>query len=155
MRLRRIPPSSRPDSTQALDVEKAKTAAAQAQLAALKKAAAKAAAAPGPAAPPSAKIRNGKPATIAEVTSTPDAGVSSATLSQFNSTVDDARSIAKQVMRSGNGQSVQLARNYDQYLKTLKDSMRGIQTEKEAQKLLKQASQTRAYVVFLQRQPAH
>jgi hypothetical protein len=60
--------------------------------------------------------------------------------------------MAKQVMRRGSGQNVQLARNYDSYLKTLKDSMRGIQSEKEAQKLLKQASQTRAYIVFLTRQ---
>ena len=52
-------------------------------------------------------------------------------------------------MRSGTPQNVQLAKNYDQYLKTLKDSMRGVQSEREAQKLLKQANQTRAYVVFL------
>jgi hypothetical protein len=32
--------------------------------------------------------------------------------------------------------------------------MRGIETEKEAQKLLKQANQTRAYIVFLQKQPS-
>ena len=49
-------------------------------------------------------------------------------------------------------QSVELARGYDKYLKTLKASMGGIQTEKEAQRLLKQAQQTRNYIVFLNRQ---
>jgi hypothetical protein len=46
---------------------------------------------------------------------------------------------------------VQLAKNYDQYLKTLKDSMRGIQSDKEADKLIKQANQTRAYIKYLLR----
>jgi hypothetical protein len=126
----------------------------EAQLAALKKAQAKAASSQlASASPELAAKKNGKTST-AEITATPDAAVSSATLSQFNSTIDDARSMAKQVMHSGSGQNVQLARNYDSYLKTLQASMRGIQTEKEAQKLLKQANQTRAYIVFLQKQPA-
>jgi serine/threonine protein kinase len=142
------------DSAQALQAERAKAAAAQAQLTAMKKAAAKAAAKAGPAAPSAATARNGKTVAAAEITATPDAGVSSSTLSQFNATVDDARAMAKRVMRSGSGQNVQLARNYDSYLKTLKASMRGIETEKEAQKLLKQANQTRAYIVFLQKQPS-
>ena len=89
-----------------------------------------------------------------EITATPDTGVSSATLSQFNATVDDARAMAKRVIRSGSGQNVQLAKNYDSYLKTLKASMRGIETEREAQKLLKQANQTRAYITFLEKQPS-
>ena len=54
-------------------------------------------------------------------------------------------------MRSG-GQPADVARSYDKYLKTLKASMRGIQSEKEAQRLLKQAEQTRGYIVLLQRQ---
>jgi hypothetical protein len=78
--------------------------------------------------------------------------VSPATLSQFNSTVDDARSMAKEAMHSKNSQSVELAKGYDKYLKTLKASMGGIQTEKEAQRLLKQAQQTRSYIAFLNRQ---
>jgi hypothetical protein len=142
------------DTAQALQAERAKTAAAEAQLQALKKAQAKAAAAQSaPGAPTASARKGGKSAASSEVTSTPDTGVTPATLSQFNATVDDARSLAKQVMRKGSGQNVQLAKNYDKYLKTLKDSMRGIQSEREAQKLLKQANQTRAYVVFLQRQP--
>jgi hypothetical protein len=78
--------------------------------------------------------------------------VSPATLAQFNSTVDGARAMARDVMRSGQGQNVDTAKNYDKYLKTLKDSMRGIQTEREAQRLLKQADQTRGYIASLQRQ---
>jgi len=147
-------PSAQTSSTQALQAEKAKTAAAQAQLDALKKAQAKApAGVAAPGAPAGAKGKNAKTSTAAtEITATPDAGVSPATVSQFNSTIDDARSMAKQVMRSSNAQNVQLAKNYDSYLKTLKASMGGIHSEKEAQKLLKQANQTRAYIVFLNRQ---
>src|SRR5690349_11534623 len=147
-------PTEQTNTTQALQAEKAKTAAAQAQLDALKKAQAKAAAGPAaPGAPTAAKGKNAKAgAAVAEITATPDAGVSPATLSQFNSTIDDARSMAKQVMRSSNSQNVQLAKNYDSYLKTLKASMGGIHSEKEAQKLLKQANQTRAYIVFLTKQ---
>lgn len=141
-------------SSQALEAEKAKTAAAQAQLAAMKKAAAKAAVAeptaPKLASSTTTKGKNGKAAS--EIIATPDAGVSPATLSQFNSTVDDARSMARDVMRSKNSQSVELAKGYDKYLKTLKASMGGIQTEKEAQRLLKQAQQTRNYIAFLNRQ---
>ena len=150
-------PSEQTNSTQALAAEKAKTAAAQAQLDALKKAQAKSAAAQatlGNAAAKASKTKGSKSSAAAEITATPDVGVSPATVSQFNSTIDDARSMAKQVMHSGNSQSASLARNYDSYLKTLKASMGGIHTEKEAQKLLKQANQTRAYIVFLQRQPA-
>ena len=79
-----------------------------------------------------------------------DAAISPATMAQFNATVDDARSLAKQVMRSGQGQNVQTAKNYDNYLKTLKASMRGISTERDAQRLLRQAEQTRAYIASLQ-----
>ena len=43
----------------------------------------------------------------------------------------------------------QLARSYDANLKTLRDSMRGVNSDKEADRLIKQASQTRAYVQFL------
>jgi hypothetical protein len=60
--------------------------------------------------------------------------------------------MAKQAMRSSNSQNVQLAKNYDQYLKTLKDSMRGVDTDKDADKLIKQANQTRAYIQYLLRQ---
>jgi serine/threonine protein kinase len=147
--------SEQTNAAQAIAAEKAKTAAAQAQIEAMKKAQAKAAktatASAAPGAPPRKSGKNGKGAST-EITATPDAGVSPATLAQFNSTVDNARAMARDVMRSGQGQNVATAKNYDKYLKTLKDSMRGIQTEKEAQRLLKQADQTRGYIASLQRQ---
>ena len=146
-------PTEQANSTQELAAEKVKTAAAQAQLAALKKAQKANATELASATPSLPSKKNGKTA-IAEITSTPDAAVSSSTVSQFNAAISDARSMAKQVMRSGSGQNVQLAKNYNSYLKTLQDSMRGIQSEKEAQKLLKQANQTRQYIVFLQKQSA-
>jgi hypothetical protein len=147
------PAGEQPNTLEALRSEKAKTAAAEAKLAALKKAAAKAAAAPTIPSAPTPPTRNGKAGNAAQASSNggQTGGVSSAKLSQFNSIVDDGRSMAKQAMRSGNGQNAQLARNYDQYLKTLKDSMRGIQSDKEADKLIKQASQTRAYIKYLLR----
>jgi hypothetical protein len=145
------PASEQANAAQAIAAEKAKTAVAQSQLAALKKAQAKTTQAQTASASPTVSTRRGKPAST-EIIATPDAGVSPATLAQFNSTVDGARAMARDVMRSGQGQNVDTAKNYDKYLKTLKDSMRGIQTEREAQRLLKQADQTRGYIASLQRQ---
>jgi non-specific serine/threonine protein kinase len=135
------------NSAQALAAEKAKTAAAEAQLAALKKASAKT-----PSLAASATTKKAAKATTnsTEAGAAADAAISPATMAQFNATVDDARSLAKQVMRSAQGQNVQTAKNYDNYLKTLKASMRGISTERDAQRLLKQAEQTRAYIASLQ-----
>ena len=45
-----------------------------------------------------------------------------------------------------------LARNYDSYLANLKDSGRGVKSDKEADRLIKQANQTKAYIVFLNKQ---
>ncbi|HEY6047877.1 MAG TPA: serine/threonine-protein kinase [Sphingomicrobium sp.] len=147
------PAAAAPDAAaQALAAEKAKTAAAEAALAAAKKAAAKKAAAEAGPGSPAAPSRS---ATSAPATAAPAAetgSVSPAKLAQFNGIVDDARSMARQAMRGG-GQNAQLAKNYDQYLKTLKDSMRGIHSDKEADKLIKSANQTRAYIQYLQRQP--
>ena len=141
--------------TEALRSEKAKTAAAEAQLAALKKAQARASSAqavPGLLPAPTRSAERKGASASKEASSSSGGGVSSAKLAQFNSIVDEGRSMAKQAMRSSNAQNVQLAKNYDQYLKTLKDSMRGIQSDKEADKLIKQASQTRAYIQYLVRQ---
>jgi non-specific serine/threonine protein kinase len=143
--------SEQANAAQAIAAEKAKTAVAQSQLAALKKAQAKTTQAQTASTSQTVTPRRGKAAS-SEIIATPDAGVSPATLAQFNSTVDSARAMAREVMRSGQGQNVDTAKNYDKYLKTLKDSMRGIQTEREAQRLLKQADQTRGYIASLQRQ---
>ncbi len=137
--------------------EQAKSAAAEAKLAALRKAQSKAATLPAvPGAPASpTRVANRKTAAPTEsASSTEDSdggGVSAAKVAQFNSAVDDARSLARQAMRSSNRQNAQLAKNYDKYLKTLKDSMRGVQSDREADKLIKQAGQTRAYIQFLLR----
>jgi non-specific serine/threonine protein kinase len=141
-------PNEPANSSQALQAEKEKTAKAEAQLAALKAQAKTAASPTAPKTQAAAKGKGGK--AEAEITATPDAGVSSATLAQFNATVDGARAQARQVMRSAGGQNAQTAKNYDKYLKTLKDSMRGIQSEKDAQRLLRQAQQTRGYIDSLQ-----
>ena len=60
--------------------------------------------------------------------------------------------MAKRVMRSSNTQNAALARSYDANLKTLRDSMRGINSDREADRLIAQAKQTRAYVQFLAKQ---
>ncbi|HET9812770.1 MAG TPA: serine/threonine-protein kinase [Sphingomicrobium sp.] len=140
------------DAADALRAEKAKAAAAEARLAAMQKAAAKSAAAK--AASGTAATAGGRKAAPAEAASsaTESAGVSPAKLSQFYSIVDDARRMAKKVMRSGNSQNAALAKSYDANLKTLRDSIRGINSDKEADRLIKQASQTRAYVQFLVQQ---
>lgn len=145
--------SDQANAAEALRAEKAKTAAAEAQLTALKKAQAKAAKAETlTAAPTPTTLTKAERKAAALATSSTGGGVSSAKSAQFNLIVDDGRSMAKQVMRSGSAQNVQLAKNYDQYLKTLKDSFRGAQTDKEADKMIKQASQTRAYIQYLVRQ---
>jgi hypothetical protein len=145
------PPST--DQAKELDKlrkEAAKAAATQARLDALRRAQAKAAAQqastqitatpkPAKSAPSSASSSSG-------------GGVSGAKLAQLDSIVDDARSMAKRVMRSNNSANVALARNYDANLKTLKASARGVSSDKELDRLIKQANQTRAYVQFLVKQ---
>jgi len=109
---------------------------------------------------PSASVSN----TVAATTETPSApdtiGVSPAKMAQFNGIVDGARSMARQVIQMGSGSTAsqtrkanaQLAKNYDKSLATLKDSMRGVNSDREADRLIKQANQTKAYIVFLNRQ---
>ena len=142
------------DADAQLRKESAKTAAAEAQLAQMKRAAdkaaklqtAKTAATPAPGKP------GEKTAAATSAASSSSSGVSPAKTAQLNAIVDEGRAMAKQVMRSGNSQNAQLARNYDSYLKTAKDSMRGVSSDKEADRLIKQASQTRAYIQFLVKQ---
>ena len=141
----------------ALRRETARTAAAEARLKAMERAAARSAQAqPKNGATTPAKA-GAKTATAAAETETGSSdssggGVSKAKLSQFYSIVDDARSQARTVMRSGNAENAKLARSYDANLKTLRDSIRGIQSDKEADRLISQARQTRAYVQFLAKQ---
>ena len=143
----------------ALRKEQAKTAAAEARLADIQKAQTKAAQLQAKSAALAAnpKKTGAKAGTEAALTNTVSSesssgGVSRAKLSQFYSIVDDARGMAKRVMRSGNSQNAALARSYDANLATLRDSMRGITSDREADRLIKQANQTRAYVQFLEKQ---
>jgi serine/threonine protein kinase len=139
---------------QALKEEQAKAKAAQAKLAAIQKAQkAAAAAAAQPIKTKEIVATPGvKAGSTTQTASSNSGGVSPSKLSQFYSIVDDARSQAKRVMRSGNSQNAALARNYDANLKTLRDSIRGVQSDKEADRLIKQATLTRSYVEFLSRQ---
>jgi hypothetical protein len=82
-------------------------------------------------------------------------------IAQLNSIVDGARGMAKAVIRMGERSSnptrkanAGLARNYDKYLANLRDSGRGVSNDKEADRLIKQANQTKAYIVFLNKQSA-
>lgn len=96
-------------------------------------------------------------APVATTTSATSGGSSGTTASaskvaQVNSIVSSGRAIAKQVMRSGNKENAALAKGYDKYLANVADSARGARTDREMDQLIKQASQTKAYLVFLQRQ---
>ena len=83
-----------------------------------------------------------------------------------NGIVSDGRDMARQVIRMGDRakpgstpedranydmlkQNAALARTYDNSLATLKDSFRGVRSDRQADGLIKQAKQTRAYLVFL------
>ena len=48
--------------------------------------------------------------------------------------------------------NAQLAKNYDKYLANMADSLRGAKSDREADQLIKQANQTKAYIVFLNKQ---
>jgi non-specific serine/threonine protein kinase len=149
-------PAEPTDTTAQLRKESAKAAAAEAQLAQIRRAADKAAklqttSGVATTAPGKPGAKTTAAATTAAAGSS-SGGVSPAKVAQLNAIVDEGRSMAKQVMRSGNSQNAALARNYDSYLQTAKASMRGVSSDKEADRLIKQASQTRAYIQFLVKQ---
>jgi serine/threonine protein kinase len=92
--------------------------------------------------------------------------LSPATSSQFNGIVSEGRDMARQVIRMGERAkrgstpaeqeayellraNMQLARTYDSSLAALRDSFRGVRSDRQAEPLIKQARQTRAYLVFL------
>jgi hypothetical protein len=75
----------------------------------------------------------------------------------LKSVVDSAQDISKQVIRLGDrdkdkdgaatrANNANTARGYESYLDTLSNSMRGTRTKDEADKLIAQANQTRAYL---------
>ena len=92
-------------------------------------------------------------------------GVSPAKARQFSAVVSEARGMAQRVIAMGGRggddagaktrrDNAALARNYDKYLATLKDSMRGAKNDRDADRLIKQANQTKAYISFLTKQSA-
>lgn len=102
------------------------------------------------------------PAPVATTTTTTSssgsAAASSSKRAQLSSVVSSGRSMAKEVIRMGNGGSAtqkanaQLAKNYDKYLANVADSARGANSDREVDELIKKANQTKAYIVFLHRQ---
>ena len=92
------------------------------------------------------------PAATTAATTSSGAAASASKVAQVNSIVSSGRAIAKQVMSSGNKENARLAKNYDKYLAEVANSARGARTDAEMDRLIKQASQTKAYLVFLQRQ---
>ena len=114
-------------------------------------------------ATPSATEPVAAPPTTGFATASSATGVSPAKMAQFNAIISEARSSAKQVIAMANQGSgdagsqtrkanAALARNYDKYLANLKDSMRGAKSDRDADRLIKQANQTKAYISFLMKQ---
>jgi serine/threonine protein kinase len=97
-------------------------------------------------------------APVATTTTTASSSTSSSSApsaskqAQVNSIVSSGRALAKQVMASGNKENARLAKNYDKYLAEVANSARGARTDAEMDRLIKEATQTKAYLVFLQRQ---
>ncbi len=96
--------------------------------------------------------------TVAAPTTSSVAGVSSAKKAQLDSIVSSGRSLARQVIGMGERgnpaqkANAQLAKNYDKYLATVGSSVRGANSDREVDDLIKKASQTKAYIVFLSKQ---
>ena len=128
----------------------ARAAAAEARLKALEKAAAKTAQARAKTQAGTSARKAAETSVAKTAESSDGGGPSPAQLSQFYSTVDEGRSLAKKVIRSGNKDNAKLARGYDSYLKNLRASMRGIKSEREADALIKQARLYRAYIQSLE-----
>ena len=84
--------------------------------------------------------------------------LSASKTSQFNSVIDSGRSMARQVIRyertgtAAQKENAKLARNYDRYLVSLKDSFRGVKSDREADRLISDARKTNAYLTFLVKQ---
>jgi non-specific serine/threonine protein kinase len=102
-----------------------------------------------------AKAQRTTVTTIAPVaTAASTAAGSAAKIRQLQSIVDDGRAMASQVIRKGTPENVQLARGYDRYLTTLRDSSRGVRSDRDADRMIGQAKQTRAYLQYLVKQTA-
>lgn len=87
----------------------------------------------------------------AEVAASSSKGLSPTKSSQLAVIVEDGRRLADSIIRGGgsNKATVQLAKTYKKYLGNLKNSMRRATSDKEADRLIAHAEQTRAYLTFL------
>jgi hypothetical protein len=125
-----------------------------------------AAAAKSPAATKAATVRAPTQAAATPSAAASDDTLSPATSAQFRGIVDEGRDMARQVIRMGERaragstpaereaydllrSNMQLARTYDSSLAALRDSFRGVRSDRQAESMIKQARQTRAYLVFL------
>lgn len=102
-------------------------------------------------------VTPGAPPVVAPVVSS-TVGISPAKRAQLSSIVSSGRGLARQVIGMGEHgtpaqkANAQLAKNYDKYLATVADSVRGANSDREVDELIKKASQTKAYIVFLSKQ---
>lgn len=108
---------------------------------------------------PVAQVATPVAAAPAAAASSSSTSLSPAKKAQFNSIIGSGRGLAQQVIRMGGSQgtatqkaNAQLAKNYDKYLANLADSFRGVTSDREADGLIKKANQTKAYIVFLNKQ---
>ena len=98
----------------------------------------------------------------------PDTAIAAATLREFRSVVDKANDVARDVIRLGDRarpgrnaseaeqekfrirqQNAQSAKNYQSYLDTLSQSMKGIRSESEARQSVAKARQTLGYLTAM------
>jgi len=112
---------------------------------------------------PGATTNTAAPADTVTPTRQPEPDSSSTSLSpaktsQFNSVIDSGRSMARQVLRfektgtPAQKENAKLARNYDRYLVNLKDSFRGVTSDRDADRMIADARKTNAYLAFLVKQ---
>lgn len=125
---------------------------------------------------PAAAVAAPKPSESTTTTATAQAGPAGSAselfpgkLRTFNSIVASARDIARNVIQMGGGKApdsgasdtekgnykvrqanVRTARQYQTYLDTLANSMRGVRTEREVDQLIASATQTKGYLTLLQ-----
>lgn len=110
------------------------------------------------AAAPAATTATAATTPAATPSSSSSSGGVAAKRSQLSSIVSSGRSMAKQVIKMGDGgnatqkENARLAKNYDKYLANVGDSARGASTDRDFDELIKKANQTKAYIVFLHRQ---
>jgi predicted Ser/Thr protein kinase len=96
--------------------------------------------------------------TAAASSSSSSTSLSPAKTAQFNAVIDSGRSMARQVIRfektgtPAQKENAKLAKNYDRYLANLKDSFRGVTSDREADRLISDARKTNAYLTFLVKQ---